>query len=250
MFFVQNRGIDPLRGADHRRSSASRYRASYVYSLVDRTLTAMLLVLASPIILAAMTLVRATSKGPVIYAQKRLGKGGRCFTIYKIRSMYVESEPNGPRWCIPGDRRVTPVGRFLRATHIDELPQLLNILWGDMSLIGPRPERPEIVAELEKAIPDYPRRLEVLPGLTGLAQVLQSPDTDLDSVRTKLFYDLHYIENAGWWLDARILAATLLHVLSVPRPMIAGLLGLRQDPGTGDQSSPALHEILEANSVS
>ena len=103
---------------------------------------------------------------------------GKVFTIYKIRTMYQDSERHsGPTWCVPGDPRVTPVGRFLRWSHVDELPQLINVLMGEMSLVGPRPERPEFLAQLERALPDYRQRLTVRPGVTGLAQVQQPPDT-------------------------------------------------------------------------
>ena len=128
-------------------------------------LALLILLVSMPIILIVVVLVRMTSRGPVIYAQKRLGRNGLVFTIYKIRTMYRDSEPNGARWCVPGDRRVTPVGRLLRCTHIDELPQLINVFQGKMSLIGPRPERPEIVIELEKVLPRHRRRLDVRPGL-------------------------------------------------------------------------------------
>ena len=151
-----------------------------------------------------MLLVRLTSRGPAVYTQKRLGYNGRVFTIYKIRTMYLGSEPDGARWSLPGDPRVTPVGRFLRWSHLDELPQLLNVLRGEMSLIGPRPERPEIVAQLEKSLPEYRLRLLVRPGVTGLAQVLQPPDTDLNSVRRKLNFDMYYISRMSPWLDVRI----------------------------------------------
>jgi len=150
--------------------------------------------------------------------------------IYKIRTMYQNSEPKGPRWCVPGDRRVTPVGRLLRWSHLDELPQLVNVLQGDMSLIGSRPERPEIVAQLERALPDYQRRHVVRPGLTGLAQVLQAPDTDLGMVRRKLSLDLHYVDSGSFWLDLRILLATVLHVLNIPSARIAQLFGFPKGP--------------------
>lgn len=194
------------------------------------------LLAAAPVIAVACFLVRMTSPGPVFYTQRRLGRRGRVFTIYKIRTMTVDSEPNGPRWCVKGDPRVTPVGRFLRWSHLDELPQLVNILLGDMAMIGPRPERPEIVAKLEKVFPDYRRRLEVRPGLTGLAQVLQEPDTDLASVRRKLRYDLHYLNHSSAWLDFRILLATVLRVLAVPTSVIALLFQIpdEEEIGLGD----------------
>jgi lipopolysaccharide/colanic/teichoic acid biosynthesis glycosyltransferase len=176
-----------------------------------------LLVLTLPITAIAMVVVVLTSPGPPIYAQKRIGRGGRTFTIYKIRSMVVDSEKGtGPRWCVPGDPRITRVGQLLRATHIDELPQLWNVLRGEMSLIGPRPERPEIASHLERAIPYYGLRTLVRPGLTGLAQVQLPPDTDLDSVRRKLACDIYYIQQINPWLDLRILLSTVFHVLGVP----------------------------------
>jgi lipopolysaccharide/colanic/teichoic acid biosynthesis glycosyltransferase len=192
-------------------------------SVLDFVLTVICLIVLSPVILAAMLLVRLSSRGPAIYTQKRAGLNGKMFTIYKIRSMYLNSEPNGARWCTVGDSRVTPIGRLIRATHIDEMPQLINILQGDMGLIGPRPERPEIVAQLERAFPDYGRRLLVRPGLTGLAQVLQAPDTDLASVRRKLNYDIYYVDRISPGLDLRILVATALLFLCIPKPLIASL---------------------------
>ncbi len=162
---------------------------------LDFALALVMLLISAPIILLAVVLVRLSSRGPLIYTQKRLGLGGKVFTIYKIRTMYQDSERDGgPRWCVPGDPRVTPVGRLLRWSHVDELPQLINILKGEMSLVGPRPERPEFLDQLERALPNYRQRLTVRPGLTGLAQVQQPPDTDLSSVRRKLNYDLCYVE--------------------------------------------------------
>lgn len=191
---------------------------------VDVVLANVLLVVLSPVILFALLLVRLTSRGPVVYTQQRLGLNGKPFTILKIRSMYLESELDGPRWCTPGDKRVTPVGRFLRWSHLDELPQLINVRRGEMSLIGPRPERPEIIAKLERSLPHYRQRLSVRPGLTGLAQVLQPPDTDLASVRRKLNYDLFYVDRMSLWLDLRISIGTALLPL-LPSSMIANLMG-------------------------
>ena len=189
--------------------------------VLESLLALVILVPAMPIILLAVFLVRITSPGPVIYTQKRLGRQGRLFTIYKIRTMYQNSEPDGPRWSLPGDPRVTLIGHFLRWCHIDELPQLFNVLRGEMSLIGPRPERPEIVAELERAFPEYRRRLLVRPGVTGLAQVLQAPDKDLGMVRSKLYFDLYYLDHWSLWLDIRIMMATVLHMLHIPAATIA-----------------------------
>jgi lipopolysaccharide/colanic/teichoic acid biosynthesis glycosyltransferase len=173
-----------------------------------------------------------------------LGSRGRIITIYKIRTMYRDCERNfGPMWSGPGDPRVTPVGRILRATHLDELPQLLNVLRGEMSLIGPRPERPEIVASLERALPTYGGRLQIRPGLTGLAQVIQGPDASLQTVRTKLRYDLYYLENLGFWLDLRIGLATVLHLLHVPRRVIARVFHFPVEEPAGDKA------LLEGESI-
>jgi lipopolysaccharide/colanic/teichoic acid biosynthesis glycosyltransferase len=198
------------------------------YSL-DVCLALVLLVFLSPLILLSLIIVRLTSKGSAIYTQERLGLGGKPFTILKIRSMYRESEVDGPRWSLPGDPRVTPFGRFLRWSHLDELPQLINVIRGEMSLIGPRPERPEIIAELERSMPEYRQRLLVRPGLTGLSQVLQPPDTDLGSVRRKLNYDLYYVEHVSFWFDVRIWIATALYFVSLPGWLIAIVMGFPDD---------------------
>jgi lipopolysaccharide/colanic/teichoic acid biosynthesis glycosyltransferase len=183
---------------------------------LDFTLALLLTALAIPIVILAALAVRLTSRGPAFYTQTRTGKNGVPFTIFKIRTMLHNCESlTGPRWTMPGDPRVTIIGWFLRRTHIDELPQLLNVLKGEMSLIGPRPERPEFVSELTQAIDDYPLRLAVLPGITGLAQVQLAPDTEIESVRRKLRYDLYHIAHLGLWLDLRILVATALHMLGV-----------------------------------
>ena len=176
---------------------------------LDLLLAFSLLVVTSPLLLIAMVLVRITSRGPALYSQTRVGRYGKLFTIYKLRSMIVESESlTGACWSTPGDKRVTRIGHWLRRTHIDELPQLWNVMIGDMSLVGPRPERPEFVPMLEQAIPFYRDRLLVRPGITGFAQVQLPPDTDIESVRTKLAYDLHYVQAVGFWFDYRICLAT------------------------------------------
>jgi lipopolysaccharide/colanic/teichoic acid biosynthesis glycosyltransferase len=150
----------------------------------------------------------------MLYSQTRLGRRGKPFRIYKIRTMHYDCERlSGPAWSTHGDTRVLPVGRLLRRLHIDELPQLWNILRGDMSLVGPRPERPEFVPQLERLLPCYRQRLSVQPGLTGLAQVHLPPDSDLESVRRKLAFDLYYIRRGNLWLDVRILAATFFRLV-------------------------------------
>jgi lipopolysaccharide/colanic/teichoic acid biosynthesis glycosyltransferase len=176
-----------------------------------------LLVLTAPLVLLSMLLIRLTSRGPALYTQTRVGRGGVPFTIYKLRTMVHRCESlTGALWSAPGDPRVTPLGRILRRTHLDELPQLWNVLRGDMSLVGPRPERPEFVPQLEQAIPHYRARLAVRPGVTGLAQVQLPPDTDLDSVRIKLAYDLYYAAHVGFWLDLCIGLATAFKMVGVP----------------------------------
>jgi lipopolysaccharide/colanic/teichoic acid biosynthesis glycosyltransferase len=186
-----------------------------------------LLILVGPIMIGAMFLVRLTSRGPAIYCQTRSGRDGRPFRIYKIRTMYHDCERmTGPQWSRPGDPRVTPVGRILRATHIDELPQLWNILCLEMTLVGPRPERPEIVAKLEPLLPAYRDRLLIRPGVTGLAQVQLPPDADLESVRRKLLFDLYYIRHASPWLDLRLMIGTALGVVGIPARVTRWLLAL------------------------
>jgi lipopolysaccharide/colanic/teichoic acid biosynthesis glycosyltransferase len=209
-----------------------RIRSSWTWygkfkGLMDCLLALAILVLSSPVILLAFLTVKLTSRGPVLYSQVRVGRGGRPFTIYKIRSMTADCEKqSGARWSTPGDARITPVGRFLRKTHIDELPQLWNVLRGDMSLIGPRPERPEFIPSLEEALPRYRERLRVRPGLSGLAQVQLPPDSDLQSVRRKLAHDLLYVDRMSFWMDFRILISTGLHCMGVPYAFSARMLAL------------------------
>jgi lipopolysaccharide/colanic/teichoic acid biosynthesis glycosyltransferase len=204
---------------------ASPYAASK--PVLDFVLALGILILAAPVLLLAALAVKLTSRGPVIYSQTRLGRHGRPYRIYKLRTMTHNCEQqSGVRWATAGDARITPVGRFLRRTHIDELPQLWNVLLGDMSLVGPRPERPEFVPALEKELPRYRDRLQVRPGLTGLAQVQLPPDTDLNSVRRKLAYDLYYTARFGLGLDLRVLLATVWHVLGVPFGAVRVLAGL------------------------
>lgn len=189
------------------------------------------LAVASPVLLAAAALVAATSPGGAIYTQTRVGRAGRPFRIYKLRSMVADSEAEtGARWCLgKGDPRVTPVGRFLRRSHLDELPQLWNVVRGDMALVGPRPERPEILAGLEDHVPGLSDRLAVRPGVTGLAQIQQSADTSVGCFRDKLEYDRLYIAQSSAFLDLRIVLGTALYLgglsyrtvrvlMALPRP--------------------------------
>ena len=191
----------------------------------DVLLAALLFLPALPLMLVALLLVRLTSKGPGIYVQVRLGAGGIPFRIFKIRTMIDNCESlTGPRWAIPGDPRVTPVGFVLRATHIDELPQLWNVMIGDMSLVGPRPERPEIAPALVRDIPRYYERLALKPGISGLAQVQLPPDTEVKTAADKLLLDLAYIDHVGPWLDAKILLCTVLKLLTVSAERYRALL--------------------------
>jgi lipopolysaccharide/colanic/teichoic acid biosynthesis glycosyltransferase len=172
-----------------------------------------LLLLFAPLLACLTILLRCTSAGPAIYSQLRLGRGGKPFWIYKLRTMTHGCETaTGPVWSITDDPRVTRVGQWLRDTHLDELPQLWNVLKGDMSLIGPRPERPELASKIEHWLPEFRGRLAVRPGITGLAQVRMPADSDLHTVRQKLAHDLKYIERIGPSLDLRIALSTVLHL--------------------------------------
>ncbi|MDB5308782.1 MAG: sugar transferase [Gemmataceae bacterium] len=184
----------------------------------DALLAAALLVPALPVMVACVLLVRFTSGGPAVYTQSRVGRGGRVFTLYKIRTMHHDCESlTGPRWSMPGDPRITPVGRVFRRLHLDELPQLFNVLKGDMSLVGPRPERPEIVKKLRQVVPGYDRRHAVKPGITGFAQIHLPPDSCVRSVKNKLVYDLFYIRNRSLRLELGIVLATALKLVGLRR---------------------------------
>jgi len=159
--------------------------------------------------------LRLDSPGPIFYSQNRLGKGGKIFRTYKFRSMKVSSEDDGRAvWAEAGDARVTRVGRFLRASHIDELPQLLNILKGDMSSVGPRPERPELAAEIERSIPFYRLRHSVRPGMAGWALIHQGYSGTVQDAYTKLEYDLYYVKHQSVLLDLVILLRTFVDAAS------------------------------------
>ena len=183
-----------------------------------------------PVLLVIAIAIRLDSPGPVLYSQVRVGINrrrnrngsrpqserrktdayGRLFKIYKFRSMIVDAERNtGPVWAAASDARITRVGRFLRRARLDEVPQLWNVLLGDMSVVGPRPERPTFVESLTVSLPDYPKRCSALPGITGLAQVKSRYDTSVDSASRKLQYDLYYLKNGRILLDLKIMAATV-----------------------------------------
>jgi lipopolysaccharide/colanic/teichoic acid biosynthesis glycosyltransferase len=186
--------------------------------VVEFPLAAALFVAAVPVMLLALAAVRATSRGPALYSQSRVGRGGRVFTLYKVRTMTHDCESlTGPRWSMPGDPRITPIGAVLRALHVDELPQLWNVLKGDMSLIGPRPERPEICKDLRRSIPSYDRRHVVKPGITGFAQIHLPPDTSLRSVKNKVAYDRFYVGRMGAGMDLYVYACTALKLVGLRR---------------------------------
>jgi sugar transferase (PEP-CTERM system associated) len=182
--------------------------------LVDVIAGALGILLSLPLSLAAALAIRMTSAGPVMYRQRRVGQHGRVFLLYKFRSMRIDAEDStGAVWATRNDSRITPVGRFLRTTRIDELPQLWNVVRGDMSLVGPRPERPEFIADLTKRIPFYGQRHIVKPGITGWAQVSYSYADSVESTLEKLQYDLFYIKNLSVSLDLFILFKTIKTVL-------------------------------------
>jgi lipopolysaccharide/colanic/teichoic acid biosynthesis glycosyltransferase len=176
------------------------------------------LLLAAPVVLLLALLIKRT-RGPVIYRQTRVGEAGRRFTIYKLRSMGVTAErPGEPVFAQRNDPRVTGVGRFMRSTHLDELPQLWNVLKGDMSIVGPRPERPEFVALLEAEVPYWSRRLLVRPGLTGWAQVRCGYASDCVTSAEKLSYDFWYMRHNSLAVDLAVCVRTLMLMLEVFDP--------------------------------
>ena len=183
-------------------------------SMFDWTAALVGLIALAPVMLVIALAVRMTSRGPTIYRQLRVGINNKSFEIYKFRTMRVDAEKDGARWAARNDPRVTPVGGFLRRTHLDELPQLINVLKGEMSLVGPRPERPIFVSELSKQIEGYPLRLQVKPGITGLAQVCHRYDESIEDVKVKLSYDLRYVRSAGMLMDIKIIWNTVLNLLT------------------------------------
>jgi lipopolysaccharide/colanic/teichoic acid biosynthesis glycosyltransferase len=205
-----------------------RPRSERACRLFNIVLATLMLIVAAPVMLVTAALVRLTSKGPILYTQIRVGidrrynrtralnerrredLGGSPFTIYKFRSMRVDAEVNGEAvWATQGDSRVTPVGRILRTTRIDELPQLFNVLRGDMNVVGPRPERPSIFVRLREQIDEYPVRQRVKPGITGLAQISNPYDSTIDDVRRKVAYDVLYMQRQSITEDVRIMLKTV-----------------------------------------
>lgn len=182
-----------------------------VKRVFDIVIAAIGLVLSAPIVLIFALLVSIETPGMPFYSQERVGKNGKEFQIFKIRSMHDDAERKGAKWAEKNDSRITKVGGFIRKTRIDELPQFLNILRGEMSLIGPRPERRIFIEEFEKDIPNFSDRLMVKPGLTGWAQVNGGYDID---PKEKLTLDLYYIEHMGFKIDAVILFKTVFVIFT------------------------------------
>ena len=209
-----------------------RRRSELLNRGVNLTLAVLALLVVSPVMLLIALLIKLTSRGPVLYVQTRVGidrrsrgavamfdrrgqdHGGKTFRIYKFRSMRVDAEEGtGAVWASENDPRVTPVGRILRKSRLDELPQLFNVVLGDMNIVGPRPERPSIFVRLREDIEAYPLRQRAKPGITGLAQISQSYDACLDDVRNKVRYDLEYLEKQSLAEDVRIMLKTVPVVL-------------------------------------
>ncbi|AUS10180.1 UDP-phosphate N-acetylgalactosaminyl-1-phosphate transferase [Laceyella sacchari] len=170
-----------------------------------------LLLFTLPVLILTAIAIKLESPGPIFYKQERVGLNGKTFNIFKLRSMRTDAEKNGPQWAAKNDPRVTRVGQFIRKTRIDELPQLINILRGDMSLIGPRPERPMFTEQFDKEIPGFKKRLMVKPGLTGWAQVNGGYEA---TPAEKLELDLEYIRNQSFKMDFQILLKTVWIVIS------------------------------------
>jgi exopolysaccharide biosynthesis polyprenyl glycosylphosphotransferase len=179
----------------------------------DVMLSLLLLFLTLPLLLVVACLIKLESPGPMLYRQERVGLAGRGFSLWKFRSMRTDAEASGPVWAARNDPRVTRVGAFIRAHRIDELPQLANVLRGEMSLVGPRPERPVFVEQLVQVLPEFVARTCVPPGLTGWAQVNYPYGASVEDARIKLGYDLYYIRERSLLLDLRILLRTIGVVL-------------------------------------
>lgn len=199
--------------ADWFEAVAKPSRGQSVVRAFDVLVSLGLLVLTLPLMLLTALLIRLDSPGPALYRQERVGLGGASFTLLKFRSMRADAEMRGPTWAQAKDPRVTRVGQFIRKVRIDELPQLLNVLRGEMSFVGPRPERPHFVEQLTAAIPHYRERNLVKPGVTGWAQVNYPYGASIEDARMKLSYDLYYVRNRSLLLDFLILVATVRVIL-------------------------------------
>ncbi len=212
-----------IRRVDLKRMELSwlLYSDGFVFGTLDRVLkrtldlvvSSTVLLLASPFLLAAMAAIKAEDGGPALYRQTRITRGGRPFQINKLRTMRVDAECGGAVWAAQGDARITRIGAFLRRTRLDEVPQLFNVLRGEMSFVGPRPERPDFVHMLTEAIPLYPERHVAKAGLTGWAQINYPYGASIDDARSKLSYDLYYVKNFSVLFDLLIILQTIRVVL-------------------------------------
>jgi len=192
---------------------SDRSRYFVVKSAVDRAITAVLMIVALPLMLLIALAILLLDGRPIFYRQKRVGKNGRVFRIWKFRTMCLNAESEtGAVWSSASDARVTALGRWLRCSHLDELPQFFNVLVGHMNLIGPRPERPEFVRELVRELPSYRERLTVRPGITGLAQLRLGYDQSVADVGSKLVLDVEYIRTAKLITDIKILLVTIPYI--------------------------------------
>jgi|HubBroStandDraft_1064217.scaffolds.fasta_scaffold274845_1 lipopolysaccharide/colanic/teichoic acid biosynthesis glycosyltransferase len=193
--------------------SPARTIADEVRRMRDIAGSLLLLVLMLPLMLVVACVIKLESPGPVLYRQDRVGLFGQVFTLFKLRSMQIDAEAGGPCWAAKRDHRVTRIGKLIRACRIDELPQLVNVLRGEMSLVGPRPERPHFTEKLTPFIPGYHKRTHILPGITGLAQVSYQYGASVEDARAKHTYDVYYLRNQTMLLDLRIMLATVWVVL-------------------------------------
>jgi exopolysaccharide biosynthesis polyprenyl glycosylphosphotransferase len=190
-------------GINRLQSSAALKRA------LDIAASLGLLILLAPIMLITALAIRFESKGPALYRQRRVGLNGAEFDILKFRSMRADAEKHGAQWASVNDNRITRVGAIIRKTRIDEIPQAINVLRGEMSFVGPRPERPEFVWVLDAKIPHYQQRHRVKPGITGWAQVKHEYTSSVEGAREKLCYDLYYVQNFSIGLDLAIMVKTV-----------------------------------------
>ena len=186
------------------------FYSKYLKRIMDLIISSLALIVILPLWLLIAVTIKLDSKGPIFYDQERIGRDGKKFYIKKFRSMISNAEEEtGPVWSIKNDMRVTTIGKFLRRFHLDETPQLINIILGEMAIIGPRPERPYFIERLEKKYPFYNRRLKIRPGVSGWAQIKQPYDKDYEDVHQKLKYDFYYIENLSFKLDVKIILGTI-----------------------------------------
>ena len=186
---------------------------AFARSAFHRVVALMGAILSLPLAVLTAILIKLDSRGPILYRQERVGRNGRTFTLMKFRSMRVDAEKDGPVWARSSDDRVTRIGRIIRKTRVDEIPQFWNILKGEMSFVGPRPERPHFVAQLAEEIPFYEQRHLIAPGLTGWAQIKYPYGSSIEDARQKLQYDLYYIKNQSLLLDAAIMFETVKTIL-------------------------------------